>query len=328
MLGSSLNASHGVEPEQAEPGVADADQPGRHIVDIGMLEWDLDAQIGVHRRFAVEIQLPIRTTIIQASFEDRQGDSLPDFQSIHHRDETIAGFGDVLLGGRIGLVLPEDVPRWTLALRPGISLPSGNIEPDPFELGEGGDEHQHMFFGSGTVDPLLGLDTNLAFDRWTLVGWVVGKAPLYANQYDYRGSRVAVGGLGARSGLGLKRWSFLPSLDRASACRFTCWPRSPTTPIPRAGSCAGPSSRCSASPIPSTWLTPYCSTARIMSLVSRGISMRSIVPTLSVLSLALCACRPASEPEEAAVAEVTPAQQLEGDFVFSIDGMKKVNGAL
>jgi len=209
MLGSSLNASHGVEPEQAEPGVADADQPGRHIVDIGMLEWDLDVQIGVHRRFAVEIQLPIRTTIIRASFEDRQGDSLPGFQSIHHRDETIAGVGDVLLGGRIGLVLPEDVPRWTLALRPGVSLPSGNIEPDPFELGERGDEHQHMFFGSGTVDPVLGLDTNLAFDKWALVGWAVGKAPLYANQYDYRGSRVAVGGLGARSGFGLKRWSFL-----------------------------------------------------------------------------------------------------------------------
>lgn len=209
MLGSYINASHPVDSEQREPGVADENQPGEHIVDIGMLEWDLDAQLGVHRRFAIEILLPIRTTIINASFKDQAGDEIPGFQSIHHRDETISGVGDLVLGGRIGLVLPENVPRWTLALRTGLSFPTGSIERDPFERGQAGDAHQHMFFGSGTFDPVLGLDTNVAFDKWALVGWGVGRVPLYANKFGYRGSTVVVGGLGAASGFGLERWSFL-----------------------------------------------------------------------------------------------------------------------
>lgn len=208
MTGSYVNAAHSVAPEQREPNVAPGDQPDHHGLDVGLLQWDLDVQAGVHRRFAFEFMLPVRTTIIDASFF-RDGRELPGFQSIHHRDETIAGLGDVVVGGRIGVVLPEDVPRWTLALRTGLSLPTGHTEPNPFVLGANGLRHQHMFFGSGTFDPVIGFDTNVAFDRWGLVGWMVSKAPLYANQYGYRGSTVVVGGLGARSGLGLERWSFL-----------------------------------------------------------------------------------------------------------------------
>lgn len=209
MLGSYLHTSHGVEPEQREPGLPLEQQPAEHVLDIGMLEWDLDAQVGVHRRFALELMLPIRATIIDATFNDADGRELPGAQSIHHRDETIAGVGDFVLGGRIGLVLPQDVPRWTLALRTGVSLPTGNIEPDPFVLGARGHRHQHMFFGSGTVDPVVGLDTNVAFDRFTLVGWTVAKSSLYANQYGYRGSTTVIGGIGSQSGFGLERWSFL-----------------------------------------------------------------------------------------------------------------------
>jgi hypothetical protein len=209
MLGSYVHAAHAVMPDQREPGVALADQPAEHVLDIGLLQWDLDAQAGVHRRFAFELLLPVRTTIIAATFEDGQGRELPRFQSIHHRDETIAGIGDLILGGRIGLVLPDDVPRWTLALRTGVSLPTGKTEPNPFVLGAQGKAHQHMFFGTGTVDPVVGVDTNVAFDRWALVGWTVSKIPLYANRHGYRASTVVVGGVGALSGFGLARWSFL-----------------------------------------------------------------------------------------------------------------------
>ena len=209
MVGSYIDASHSVEPEQYEPGVADANQPRHHSLDIGMLEWDLDAQLGVHRRFAFEILLPIRTTIIRASFLDADATELPGFASIHHRNETIAGVGDLVLGGRVGLVLPTDVPRWTLALRAGLSFPTGKTEPNPFALGQMGQAHQHMFFGSGTFDPVVGLDSNVAFDKWGLVGWTQAKLPVYDNEFGYRGSKVVVGGVGAQSGFGLRRWSFL-----------------------------------------------------------------------------------------------------------------------
>jgi hypothetical protein len=209
MLGSYVHAGHSVEPDQHEPGVASENQPAHHELDIGLLEWDLDGQIGLHRRFAFEFLLPIRATIINATFVDSHDAVLPDFASIHHRDETIAGLGDLVLGGRIGLVLPENVNRWTLALRLGTSLPTGHIEPDPFELGEHGKWHQHMFFGNGTVDPVFGFDTTVAFDKWSLVGWSLGRTPFYENKYGYRGSTIVVGGFGAQSGFGLERWTFL-----------------------------------------------------------------------------------------------------------------------
>lgn len=209
MMGSFMNASHSVEPEQREPGLPDDQQPSEHILDISMMQWDLEAQVGLHKRFAIELSMPVRTTVIDATFEDQAGAEIPGFTSIHHRDETIAGVGDFAFGGRVGLVLPDDVERWTLALRAGITLPTGGIEPDPFVLGEDGHEHQHMFFGSGTIDPVVGLDSKLAFDKWALTAWTLAKLPLYANQFGYRGSRVVVGGAGAQSGFGLERWSFL-----------------------------------------------------------------------------------------------------------------------
>jgi hypothetical protein len=209
MVGSYVHAGHSVEPDQHEPGVADEDQPAHHTLDIGLLEWDLDAQLGLHKRFAFELLLPIRATIIDATFEDAMGVEQPGFSSIHHRDETIAGIGDLTLGGRIGLVLPDNVPRWTLALRVGASLPTGNLESDPFELGRNGQAHQHMFFGDGTVNPVFGFDTNVAFDKWSLVGWSLARTPFYENRYGYRGSTIVIGGIGAQSGFGLERWTFL-----------------------------------------------------------------------------------------------------------------------
>jgi hypothetical protein len=209
MIGSYVHAGHSVEPDQHEPHVATEDQPAHHTLDIGLLEWDLDAQLGLHKRFAFELLVPIRTTIIDATFEDATGTELPGFASIHHRDETIAGLGDLTLGGRIALVLPENVPRWTLALRVGASVPTGHTEPDPFELGENGLTHQHMFFGSGTVDPSVGLDTSIAFDKWELVGWSLARTPFYENRYGYRQSTIVAAGIGAQSGFGLKRWTFL-----------------------------------------------------------------------------------------------------------------------
>ncbi len=206
MVGSYLKVTHDVDPGQEEPGLSPGEQPGTHGLELGMLEWAVDVQAGVHKRFAFELQLPVRATIIRASFKDRDGDDLPGFDSIHHRDETISGVGDVALGTRIGLVLPENVPGWVLALRLGASLPTGRIEPNPFQQKT---DHQHMFFGSGTIDPIVGLDTSYMFQRWGLAGWTVARLPLVSNREGFQSGKVVVGGVGVHSSFGLQKWSFL-----------------------------------------------------------------------------------------------------------------------
>jgi hypothetical protein len=209
MTGTYLRAGHDVEPSQQEPDLPTDQQVARHDLKIGLLQWDFNARIGMHERFAAEIFLPVRVNFIDAEFEDTNGQRLPDYESIHHRDETIAGVGDLVLGGRIGLVRPQDVPRWNLDLRLGVSQPTGRIEPDPFVLGEAGHEHQHMFFGTGTFDPQVGVETQVTFDKWRLVGWTASRYPLYENRYGYRASRFIAAGVGANTGFGLKRTSFL-----------------------------------------------------------------------------------------------------------------------
>lgn len=208
-VGSYSHAEHVVDPIEFEPGLSDDEQSDQHVLDVGLLEWDVDAQFGVHRRFAFELFFPVRANIVRVDFLDEDGDSIPNFESIHHRDETIAGIGDLVLSTRIGLVLPENVPRWNLDLLAGASLPTGRTEPDPFELGAQGEEHQHMFFGNGTVDPVAGLQTQVRFDKWNLVGWGQTRIPVYRNKHGFRGSRLVAAGIGAQSGFGLERWSFL-----------------------------------------------------------------------------------------------------------------------
>lgn len=207
MVGSYIYASHDVVAPEFEPGLPLDEQPDSHTLALGVLRWNLDAQFGVHRRFAFEVLMPVHATVVDAEIID-DGREV-DVESIHHRDETVAGLGDLTLTTRTGLVLPTDVPGWTLDLRAGVTLPTGRTEPDPFALAAEGRQHQHIFFGNGTVDPVVGLDTNLAFEKWRLLGYGIARAPLYASRRGYRGSTIVTGGVGAQSGFGLDRWSFL-----------------------------------------------------------------------------------------------------------------------
>jgi len=209
MIGTWVHTEHDVAVDEPEPGVPADMQPRRHIVDMTLLEWDFDAQVGFSRRFALEGFLPVRATVLRARFEDEAGDDLPLATSIHHRDETIAGVGDVVLGGRIGLVVPDDVPGWTLDLRLGTTIPTGATQPDPFALGERGLSHQHVFFCSGTVDPVLGLESNVALRKLAVTAWLSSRVPLYRNRHGYLHSRSIVAGVGVLTGFGLSRWTFL-----------------------------------------------------------------------------------------------------------------------
>jgi hypothetical protein len=110
---------------------------------------------------------------------------------VHHRNETVAGLADPWLLLRVGATWQ----RWWFAARPGISLPLGRTEADPFELGDQGERHQHIQLGSGTFDPVLVLETSGPMGDFTLQAFAQGNASLYENTHGYQAPWKVYGGV-------------------------------------------------------------------------------------------------------------------------------------
>ena len=91
--------------------------------------------------------------------------------------------------------------------RSGISLPTGDTEPDPFALGEEGHEHQHIFFGTGTYDPIVGLEAYRTRGGLQVAGWLRLRTSLYENSFDYRaGTQVSTVTYHCEAQRGSQRW--------------------------------------------------------------------------------------------------------------------------
>jgi hypothetical protein len=140
---------------------------------------------------SVEAQLPLRvsaTTIVY-----RRLDGTPfelDYPNIHHRNEVLTGPGDPWLSVR-------GSGRWAgfaLSGRLGVTLPLGRTEPNPFELGAQGLEHQHVQLGTGTFTPMIGLEAAQAIGQVQVRGYGAAQLSLYENGHGYRaGNRVRGG---------------------------------------------------------------------------------------------------------------------------------------
>ena len=204
------HAEHDVEPSQFEPHVEhDEDQARRHVLDFGMFQTTLIGSYGLRSWLTLKGMIPLRFTVSRARFLDAENNDLPDFSSIHHRDEWVVGFGDPLVAGRFRLPLDGLASSLAGGLTMGVSMPVGNVEADPFVRGSKGLAHQHVFFGTGTWNPHLALDLSIAFDRWSLVAWTSVDAALYAGRRGYKGPTIVTAGVAARSSLGMDNWSFM-----------------------------------------------------------------------------------------------------------------------
>jgi len=91
--------------------------------------------------------------------------------------------------------------------------PSGDTEPDPFRLGEQGRPHQHIFFGTGTYDPLVGLELYRPSSSLPTAGWLRLRTSLSANSFGHRAGTRVSSGIGVNPAFGLKSWSFLGQLE-------------------------------------------------------------------------------------------------------------------
>jgi len=67
----------------------------------------------------------------------------------------------------------------------GISIPTGETVPNPIELGREGLTHEHIQFGSGTVDPVVSALWSGSFGWLGAVAAADGQFPLYENSHGF-----------------------------------------------------------------------------------------------------------------------------------------------
>ncbi len=164
-----------------------------HLHEQDILPGELRAigELGLTTQLGVELQVPFR--IVHTTVEYATPDGQP-YQpldvGIHHRDETLAGFGDPWLLGRWA----GEHRGLLISVRAGLSIPIARTEPNPFVLGDLGQRHQHIQFGSGTWDPILALDLSKSVGLWLLSAHAQGQASLYENSHGFRAGARVTGG--------------------------------------------------------------------------------------------------------------------------------------
>ena len=143
-------------------------------------------------RMSVELQLPLRLSVTTVRYLRLDGTPFePDYENIHHRNETLVGPGDPWLSARGSL----EVGGFELLGRLGVTLPVGRTEENPFALGAAGLPHQHVQFGTGTFNPLLGLEIARGFGGVQLRAHGQAQLSLYENRHGYRAGTRILGGV-------------------------------------------------------------------------------------------------------------------------------------
>jgi hypothetical protein len=166
---------------------------------------------GVLPGLGLEAVGSLRHVTTRIRFEDAQRLPFrPLGGDIHHRNETLVRPTDpwILLHGS------RPLGRSAAAVRLGVTVPLGRTEDNPFRLGDLGRPHQHIQFGTGTWDPLLGivLERPIGGMRVSLSG--LGRLTLQENSHGYRSGHRLFAQLAAQRALGA-RWHARLGLDVA-----------------------------------------------------------------------------------------------------------------
>jgi hypothetical protein len=165
--------------------------PQLHDQRFTLAELRASLEHGFTEALGVEVQLPVRLNRTTVRFTALDGTPLTlDYENIHHRDETLFGLGDPWVLGRYAW----QTGGLGLTARAGFTVPLGHTVENPFALGEAGLPHQHVQFGTGTVQPLLGLEASRSWGAWAGRAWGQAQLSLAENRFGYRaGHRFAAG---------------------------------------------------------------------------------------------------------------------------------------
>lgn len=179
-----------------------------HDLTVFFGELRLHAEYGLTSWLSADLSWSLRVVHVGFQLEDaatRMPITPPFGPDLHHRTETLVGPTDPWLSLRAGQL----VGRWAFAFRLGATLPAGSTVPNPFELGRAGQPHEHIQFGTGTVDPLAGVEVGRGIGRFTVGGWMLAKTSLYQNAHHYRAGSQLLAGANLSSDLWAPRWWFM-----------------------------------------------------------------------------------------------------------------------
>ncbi|MFP2926465.1 hypothetical protein ACLESO_14840 [Pyxidicoccus sp. 3LG] len=192
LLATSVRVVHESYCPDIGPICNERDEPPQlHDQRFSLGELRARVEYGLTDTWGLELQLPLRLNSTTVQFRRLDGTPVTlDYVNIHHRDETLFGLGDAWLRARYAFGL-GDVG---LVARAGLTVPVGGTVENPFALGDAGLEHQHVQFGTGTVQPLLALEAERRWDGWSARAWGQAQLSLVENRFGFRsGSRFAVG---------------------------------------------------------------------------------------------------------------------------------------
>jgi hypothetical protein len=171
-----------------------------HDQDIYPGELRATVEVGLGSAWGLEAHLPLRLTHTRIRYRTPDGAPYqPLDPGVHHRNETLVGAGDPWLLARTGLTLGA----FQLTGRLGVSLPVGRIEENPFALGMMGKRHQHIQLGTGTFDPVLGLDLSRTVAAIELSLYGQAQLAVYQGRRGYQaGNRYFFGAQAGRRVVG------------------------------------------------------------------------------------------------------------------------------
>jgi thiol-disulfide isomerase/thioredoxin len=175
--------------------------PQQHHTTLWLTELRALAEYGIASGLALQAVVPLRLIRTDTEFTDLEGRPITlNYESIHHRDETLVGPGDVQVLVHAGRRFFDT----DFGLRLGVSAPSGKVHEDPYRLGREGKSHEHIQFGTGTFDPIAGIDVAHGFGSLTLSMFAQAQVPLYEGPQGYRAGARYLFGAAAAHRLGSK----------------------------------------------------------------------------------------------------------------------------
>jgi hypothetical protein len=168
-----------------------AEPPQQHDQRFYVGELRPIVALGLTDVFAVEAQVPVRVVSTTIQFRRLDGTPFePDYENIHHRNETLYGVADPWLLGRAS----GAIGKVRITTRAGLGLPAGSTEEDPFARGRAGLSHQHIQFGTGTVHPVFAIDAGVPIDRTRIGAYAQALVFVYENARGYHaGNRYTTG---------------------------------------------------------------------------------------------------------------------------------------